>query len=62
MMTLAVLPPELAWNLDFFWRRLTRRELFGISSYTFDARTPRYLGALSLFHVPLPPGGPISSC
>lgn len=56
MMTLAVLLPELAWNLDFFWRLLTRRELFGMSRYMFDARIPRYLRALSLFHVPLPIG------
>ena len=56
MMTLAVLLPELAWNLDFLWRLLTRGELFGMSRYMFDARTPRYLRALSLFHVPLPVG------
>ncbi|HJR50904.1 MAG TPA: hypothetical protein VJ794_07345 [Gemmatimonadales bacterium] len=56
MMTLAVLLPELAWNLDFLWRLLTRRELFGMSAYMFDPRLPRYLRALSLFHVPLPVG------
>ncbi len=56
MMTLAVLLPELAWNLDFFWRLSTRRDLFGMSSYMFDAVTPRYLRGLSLFHVPLPIG------
>lgn len=56
MMTLAVLLPELAWNLDFLWRLLTRRDLLGMSRYMFDARIPRYLRALSLFHVPLPIG------
>ncbi|MGH7400581.1 MAG: membrane-associated protein [Candidatus Rokuibacteriota bacterium] len=56
MMTLAVLLPEVAWNLDFLWRLLTRRELFGMSRYMFDARIPRYLRALSLFHVALPIG------
>ena len=56
MMMLAVLLPELAWNLDFFGRLLTRRRLFGMSDYMFDARTPRALRALSLFHVPLPAG------
>ncbi|MGH7367486.1 MAG: membrane-associated protein [Candidatus Rokuibacteriota bacterium] len=56
MMTLAVLLPEMAWNLDFFWRLLTRRELFGMSGYMFDSRIPRHLRALSLFHVPLPIG------
>ncbi|MGH7315113.1 MAG: membrane-associated protein [Candidatus Rokuibacteriota bacterium] len=56
MMTLAVLLPELAWNLDFLWRLLTGRELFGMSGYMFDPRIPRYLRVLSLFHVPLPIG------
>jgi len=56
MMMLAVLLPELAWNLDFFGRLLTSRRLFGMSDYMFDARTPRALRALSLFHVPLPAG------
>ena len=56
MMMLAVLLPELAWNLDFFGRLLTGRPMFGMSAYMFDADTPRYLRALSLFHVPLPAG------
>lgn len=56
MMMLAVLLPELAWNLDFFGRLLTGRPMFGMSAYMFDAATPRYLRALSLFHVPLPVG------
>ena len=55
-MMLAVLLPELAWNVDFFGRLLTGRPLFGMSGYMFDAKTPRYLRALSLFHVPLPVG------
>jgi hypothetical protein len=56
MMALAILLPELAWNVDFFGRLLTGRRLFGMSAYMFDAATPRYLRALSLFHVPLPVG------
>ena len=56
MMTLAVLLPEIAWNLDFAWQLLARRPLFGMSSYMFDGKLPRYLRALSLFHVPLPIG------
>ena len=56
MMALAVLLPELAWNVDFFGRLLTGHRLFGMSAYMFDAATPRYLRALSLFHVPLPVG------
>jgi hypothetical protein len=56
MMMLAVLLPELAWNLDFFARLLTGRSMLGMSAYMFDATLPRYLRALSLFHVPLPAG------
>lgn len=56
MMALAVLLPELAWNLDFLGRLLTGHPMLGMSAYMFDARIPRYLRALSLFHVPLPVG------
>lgn len=56
MMMLAVLLPELAWNLDFFGRLLTGRSILGMSAYMFDVTLPRYLRALSLFHVPLPAG------
>ncbi|HET9854974.1 MAG TPA: membrane-associated protein [Methylomirabilota bacterium] len=56
MMMLAVLLPEIAWNLDFFGRLLTGRTMLGMSAYMFDGRTPGYLRALSLFHVPLPIG------
>jgi len=54
MMLLAIALPELAWNVDFFGRLLTGRHLFGLSNYMFDARKPRALRALSLFHVALP--------
>lgn len=54
MMALAVLLPELVWNLDFFGRLLTGRSMFGMSAYMFDRTLPRYLRALSLFHVLLP--------
>jgi hypothetical protein len=54
MMALAVLLPELAWNLDFFGRLLTGHSMFGMSAYMFDRGLPRYLRALSLFHVLLP--------
>jgi hypothetical protein len=53
-MTLAVLLPELVWNLDFFGRLLTGRAPFGLAGYMFDASRPRFLRALSLFHVALP--------
>ena len=54
MMALAVALPELVWNADFFGRLLTGRHLFGLSDYMFDPGRPRYLRALSLFHVVLP--------
>jgi hypothetical protein len=54
MMALAVLLPEIAWNLDFFAHLLIGRRVLGLSDYMFDAQKPRYLRALSLFHVFLP--------
>lgn len=56
MMMLAVLLPELAWNLDFLGRLLGGHRMFGMSAYMFEATRPRFLRALSLFHVPLPIG------
>lgn len=56
MMMLAVLLPELAWNLDFFGRLVSGHRMFGMSAYMFEATRPRFLRALSLFHVPLPIG------
>jgi hypothetical protein len=53
-MALAVLLPEMAWNADFFGRLLSGHSMFGMSAYMFDRTLPRYLRALSLFHVALP--------
>lgn len=54
MMALAVVLPELAWNIDFFVRWTTGRSAVGLSAYMFDPAIPRFLRALSLFHVGLP--------
>jgi hypothetical protein len=54
MMTLAIALPELAWNVDFFGRLTTGRQVLGLSGYMFDQGKPRFLRALSLFHVVLP--------
>jgi len=54
MMTIGVLGPELFWNIGFFRRLVTGKRLSGLTDYMFDARKPRYLRALSLFHVFLP--------
>ena len=55
MMALAVLLPEVLWNVAFFARLITGRRLGSLADYMFDAAKPRFLRALSLFHVILPP-------
>lgn len=54
MMAVGILLPELAWNVEFFFRLLTGKKLMGMSDYMFDKQKPLYLRALSLFHVILP--------
>ncbi len=56
MMAVAVLVPELFWNLDFLARLFAGRDLVGLDAtgYMFNAATPRWRGGLSLFHVFLP--------
>jgi hypothetical protein len=54
VLAVAVLLPELLWNLDFLLRIVTRRRWTGLTDYMFEPERPRVLRALSLFHVPLP--------
>jgi len=54
MISVGVLLPEAFWNIGYFGRLLTGRRLGGLTDYMFDADKPRYLRALSLFHVFLP--------
>lgn len=54
MIAISILLPEAPWNIGYFFRLLTGRELFGLSFYMFDRRKPWWLRALSLFHVWLP--------
>jgi hypothetical protein len=54
VLTVAVLVPELLWNLDFVGRLLLRRRITGLTDYMFERERPLILRALSLFHVPLP--------
>jgi len=54
ILAVAVLGPELLWNLDFVARLLLRRRVIGLTEYMFEAERPRILRLLSLFHVPLP--------
>ncbi|WP_266203868.1 membrane-associated protein [Pontibacter kalidii] len=54
MVAVGVLALELVWNLDYFARLLTGRQLLGLSGYMFDAHKSLFLRGLSLFHVVLP--------
>lgn len=54
MMAVASLIPELAWNIEFFGRLILKFKGSGLTDYMFDKKKPRYLRALSLFHIFLP--------
>jgi len=54
VLNVAVLVPEILWNVDYAARLLLRRRITGLTEYMFDERIPLWLRALSLFHVPLP--------
>jgi hypothetical protein len=49
-----VLLPEVLWNVDYVLRIVLKRRITGLTEYMFDASIPRWLRAISLFHVPLP--------
>ena len=51
MAAVGLLALELAWTIDF----LLGGRLMTIAAYMFDPKLPRYLRALSLFHLALPP-------
>jgi hypothetical protein len=55
MMAVGVLIPEAVWVLSFLSGLLFGRSVSSLAGYMFDARIPRYLRALSLFHLALPP-------
>lgn len=54
ILTVAVLLPEILWNVDLAGRLLLRRRISGLTDYMFEPERPRILRGLSLFHVPLP--------
>jgi hypothetical protein len=54
VLAVAVLLPEILWNVDLAARLLTRRRITGLTDYMFEPQRPRLLRGLSLFHVPLP--------
>src|SRR4030095_16921296 len=45
MMALAVVLPEMAWNVDYFFRLATGVSLIGLTSYIFDAPFPLLIRA-----------------
>lgn len=51
---IAVTVPETFWALDFATGLVRGRTAIGLSEYMFDARWPRWLRMLSLFHLWLP--------
>ncbi|MEJ2515511.1 MAG: membrane-associated protein [Gammaproteobacteria bacterium] len=53
-LNVAVLIPELLWNVDYAGRLILRRRITGLTEYMFDPKLPLWLRTLSLFHVPLP--------
>jgi hypothetical protein len=54
VLAVAVLLPEILWNVDFVARLLTSRRITGLTDYMFEPERSRLLRGLSLFHVPLP--------
>ncbi len=54
VLTVAVLLPELLWNVDYALRLVLRRRITGLTDYMFEPERPLLLRGLSLFHVPLP--------
>lgn len=54
MMAVAVLLPEVLWNVSYFARLLFGLHVSDLAGYMFDRKKSRFLRALSLFHVVLP--------
>jgi len=54
VLAVAVLLPELLWNVDYVLRLVLRRRVTGLTDYMFEPERPLLLRGLSLFHVPLP--------
>jgi hypothetical protein len=54
VLAVAVLLPEILWNVDYAGRLLLRRRVTGLTDYMFEPERPLLLRGLSLFHVPLP--------
>lgn len=54
IVSISVLPVEIAWNLDFFIELLTGNNLLGLADYMFESKYSLLLKSLSLFHIFMP--------
>ena len=54
VLAVAVLLPEILWNVDLALRLALRRRITGLTDYMFERERLLKLRLLSLFHVPLP--------
>ena len=55
MQAVGITVPEAGWSADVAFQALAGRHLIGLADYMFDAKIPRPIRALSLFHLWLPP-------
>src|SRR5438067_6115209 len=55
MQAVSVTIPETGWTADFLARGVLGVRGIGLADYMFDRQIPRYVRALSLFHLWLPP-------
>jgi hypothetical protein len=55
MIALTIALPDGLWIVSFVVQLVTGRRVIGLADYMFDATRPRWLRALSLFHLWLPP-------
>lgn len=54
MMAVGLLLPAILWNISYFATLATGRGIGGYTDYMFDSSLPKWLRALSLYHVPQP--------
>jgi len=55
MIALTITLPDGLWIISFLVQLVTGRRVIGLADYMFDGTKPRWLRALSLFHLWLPP-------
>jgi hypothetical protein len=53
MMAVAVLIPEVAWNVDYLLGLAIGEAKLGIADHMFNESKPMWVRAMSLFHIPL---------